>query len=193
MWLDNTYIGWFCVLFTELIFITLMVLYCMERNSFSSSHLGRWWKKYIVMLMLILPVIVYGYHFRENDWSSSPSDWGAFGDYIGGVYSVVLTIVLVYVTYTMNRKNDERKECKKAIKDIYKMILELNTSNIDLEQIHKIIRSIDANSLHMSSEMSNKLIREMDYYICVAADMGLIDLAKEEKIKAMLRFYYNES
>ena len=191
MWLDNTYAGWFVVLICELFVITLCVYYSTKGKSLFYFHLKNNWRKYLIILILLFPIILYVFNFREYEWSTEPADWGTFGDYIGGVYSVVLTLALVYVTYMMNRKNDEVRECKRAIKEIYTMVLELDSGNIEVEHIHKIIRCSDANSLHLSSEIYNRLIKEMDYYICIASDRKNIDLKKEAQIKDILKKYYN--
>ena len=65
----------------------------------------------VTVLISLSPIILYISNFKNYSLSKEPADWGTFGDYIGGIYSVVLAVVLVYVTYTINRKNDELKEC----------------------------------------------------------------------------------
>lgn len=192
MWLDNTYIGWTYMLVIELLAIGIIVIYSIKDKYMSIARVKKNWRKYTIISVLIIPIAIYILHFSRNDWSYEPADWGSFGDFIGGVYSVILTILLVYVTYTIERKSEEVKECRNAIKEIYRMVLEIDSQNINIDYIHKIIRCIEANSLHLSNTIYDNLIREMDYYICVAGDKNKIDLKKEQKIKDMLKFYYNE-
>lgn len=70
-------------------------------------------KKYhlwVMAVVLCIPILCYIINFASYGVSGNVSDWAAFGDYIGGVYSVVLTIVLVYVSYSLNKKaKRERK------------------------------------------------------------------------------------
>lgn len=160
---------------------------------------GKWlrikqnWVKGVVLLLLIfMPIMVYVFRFSGTGFSDNPADWGTFGDYIGGVYSVVLTIVLVYVTHVINKRDNESNECKKAIKEIYCMITQIDTSKINLDLIHQIYRCIDANSLHLRKDIREKMIREMDYYVCVARDPKMLDGGREERFKEVLKIYYNE-
>lgn len=191
MWLDNTYIGWLVILVLELIFLIPFTFYCMERKSFFNLHFKNSVIKFLIISALLSPIILYISNFKNYSLSKEPADWGTFGDYIGGIYSVVLAVVLVYVTYTINRKNDELKECKRAIKEIYTMISKIDSQNIDINYIHKIIRCIDSNSLHLSNDISSKIINEIDYYICVAGDINMIDLKRERQIKDLIKRYYN--
>ena len=72
-------------------------------------------------VVLCIPILCYIINFASYGVSGNVSDWAAFGDYIGGVYSVVLTIVLVYVSYSLNKKSEKEKEKLRAIHEIYSM------------------------------------------------------------------------
>lgn len=56
----------------------------------------------LMIIVLLLPLIMYCYNFRELDLSSSTTDWGTFGDYIGGSIGSVITLIgfiYIYKTY----------------------------------------------------------------------------------------------
>lgn len=189
---------WFCEMkwlvllgFIELSFIICMVMATVENPTKWLSIKKHWWK-FALMILFCLPIIIYVYNFGGRRFSENPADWGTFGDYVGGVYSVVLTLALVYVSYTINRKTEENKECKKAIKEIYTIVSKIQSVDVNLEEVHGILRCIDENSLHLSKEVREKLIHEMDYYICIANNKSLINGKTEERIKDVLKQLYNE-
>lgn len=82
-----------------------------------------------VLLILLVPLIgillPYIYTFSNATLSTNPTDWGVFGDYIGGIlnpiFSLINIILLVYLTYLVSKKDDERafEEIKyKAYKEL---------------------------------------------------------------------------
>ena len=67
-----------------------------------------------VVLLAISPIIVYCITLRRFGFAESSSDFGIFGDYIGGTIGTIvgaISIYLVYITYTSQvkfaRKQDE--------------------------------------------------------------------------------------
>lgn len=67
-----------------------------------------------VVLLAISPIIVYCITLRRFGFAESSSDFGVFGDYIGGTIGTIvgaISIYLVYITYTSQvkfaRKQDE--------------------------------------------------------------------------------------
>lgn len=70
--------------------------------------------KYLYCIIASIPLITYILNFANYKISDDPEKWAFFGDYIGGVYSVVLTCILTYLMYQLNKKDEQRKEniCK---------------------------------------------------------------------------------
>lgn len=55
--------------------------------------------------------------FRDAQWSTSPADWGVFGDYVGGVLSVLLSAFgLAALIYTLKIQSDAIEIQNEAIK-----------------------------------------------------------------------------
>lgn len=78
--------------------------------------------KFVVSLpfigLFILAILLLAYKLMFNGWfSSDQSDWGAFGDFIGGVLNPILSVLTLFVlalAYVMQR--EELKETKEALK-----------------------------------------------------------------------------
>lgn len=59
-----------------------------------------WINKNILWLSLvvfIIPIGIYWLQFRTAGMSNDPEKWAQFGDYVGGVYSVLVTILAIYL------------------------------------------------------------------------------------------------
>ena len=64
---------------------------------------------YIGIAAIVLLCLCLGFYFR----SDNPSHWGSFGDYIGGVGSVVLSIAVFFYTYQVNKRVEEERQDEK--------------------------------------------------------------------------------
>lgn len=63
----------------------------------------------LFITLLILPLIVFIIKFKSSNISDSISDWAAFGDYIGGLANIVISvtslIVLSFLTYIVSKQS----------------------------------------------------------------------------------------
>ena len=50
------------------------------------------------ILLTIAPLIFYLFKFGSLTFSADKSDWGTFGDYIGGTLNPLLTLINICVT-----------------------------------------------------------------------------------------------
>src|SRR5689334_17213196 len=69
----------------------------------------------IVMVLLILAVLApYMIHFRNSCLSNKPSDWGTFGDYMGGIlnpiFALINILVLLYLTFRIAQLESDRSQ-----------------------------------------------------------------------------------
>lgn len=147
--------------------------------------------KYILLcIILIVPVVFYIVCFYNNSLSDNPADWGTFGDYIGGIYSVVLTIVLAYITYSLGKRDEDVRLQKQEIKKMYSIIKSLNSSNVNIDKVNELTRLINDNELILPNKLYDKLIRISDYYKVVACNPAQIDVVLEDEIVFLLKRYY---
>jgi hypothetical protein len=77
-------------------------------------------KKNFFVIIVFTCVILCGYAFykyyiafHNNGISKKPTDWGTFGDYIGGIVGTILSffsVVLIYLTYTSQVENSRLQQ-----------------------------------------------------------------------------------
>lgn len=85
--------------------------------------------KYIYCIIAAIPIVVYLLNFMGHSISNNPEQWAFFGDYIGGVYSVVLTCILTFLMYQLNKKDEYNRERLCIIKDLYSNIRKFENTN----------------------------------------------------------------
>lgn len=184
-------IGYFIIIIAFTSFAILQYCNC----EIMRSLLGKI-KKYKLALLIIataiFPIFAYWLQFHKYGISHDTSDWGTFGDYIGGVYSVVLTIVLAYITYIINKRDLHQKEKREIIKSIYKQVSNLQSDQIDINKVNELTSYIIGNELVLSPTIFYRLIRITDYYKVVANDSSQINISHEQNIMELLKSYYNE-
>lgn len=74
---------------------------CEQKVDRKMKRIGTYtWIAAIVLLCLCLVFFC----------SNNPTYWGSFGDYIGGIGSVVLSIVVFLYTYQTNQRAEEKKK-----------------------------------------------------------------------------------
>lgn len=90
------------------------VLFLDIKRFFNQRHLLR--NIIIVGIICILvPILLFIYNFKGQQLSANISDWGVFGDFMGGILNPILSLLslalLTYITILLGRKSNE--EAKK--------------------------------------------------------------------------------
>jgi len=148
-------------------------------------------KRLAMVLLFIAPVIVYVVKFRHYTISENPSDWADFGSYIGGIYTVVVTIFAIYLTRYLEKKDLERKKAKEAIGSIFEQISKIDYSNVNMNLVKKLLRLINQNELYLPRYMYDKLLDLHDDYVVAKEEPHKFDLQKEKKTKQQLKSLYD--
>lgn len=71
------------------------------------TNLKAEWRLIVAAILFLLPVIAYVANFWKFPLSVSASDWGAFGDYFGGVSGVLATVMVVFYQVRLQAKMNE--------------------------------------------------------------------------------------
>ena len=66
-------------------------------------------------LLFLLPIIIFIIEFHSYTLSNDTANWGDFGDYIGGIYSISITLLAVFLTFYLTKKDEKRKKRIEAI------------------------------------------------------------------------------
>lgn len=69
-----------------------------SKNNLLDTIKSYWW----VIVLMLLPFIVYLLVFYDRPISYDTSDWGAFGNYYGGIIGII-PVFLLYITYREQR------------------------------------------------------------------------------------------
>lgn len=151
-------------------------------------------KKYICLTIIaLIPIIIYIINFGESSISKDPEKWAFFGDYIGGVYSVVLTCVLTFIMYQLNKKDEKSKEKKDFVKSLLCNINEFNnsTTNLNLDKVDEFRKLIINNEFIIDESLFRTLIDIGDYYLSLCSDISNRDIERESRIKRFLKELYD--
>ena len=99
-------------------------------------------KKYgiFVILIIILPVAIYIWHYWGTSLSSQTQDWGSFGNYFC-MGTGIVSVILLYITYCEQR----RANCISQFEQLFNV--QCNTikerlypSQGDMEQINRLLQ-----------------------------------------------------
>ncbi len=147
------------------------IAYWVKRRFFDWK---RWIGGAIVIVVFVLPILVYFVNFHSG-FSNDHSDWSAFGDYIGGVYSVIVAILLFYLTINANFSAEKRNEKKEALKEIYEYIVDVSEEEANSENRRTLRKLAQKKRLYISEDLYKGIIEFADYYIELEYDRSKRD------------------
>ena len=129
-----------------------------------------WYDKWLVLgcLSLFIPLGFYIYSFASNGLSDDTEKWAQFGDYIGGTYSVLLSVFVIYIARKLTKKDEKVNKEKNAVDLIFQQIIKIERC-VDFHQktqaVNKMLRMIDTHQLHISDEIRTSIEELGDYYL----------------------------
>ena len=150
----------------------------------------------LVFIALVL-LIEYFIHFH-NGFSNNSEDWSNFGQFISGVFSIVLSfinlLILIYIAYTASKGDQHRWETDLRIanfKDLLKEIGKVNaqtTSGVDISNLKEFLEVTDLNNYYYLEgkeeialqTIQEKLIKTLDDLFNSIIDSSL-DIEKNGK------------
>ena len=69
----------------------------------------------ILLGILLIPIIIYSINFHDHYISMDSTDWGTFGDFIGGITNPIIGIVNVLVLIYLTLKISEIEKINRGI------------------------------------------------------------------------------
>ncbi len=90
----------------------------------------------IVLFILVVPIVLifayFSFTFKGQSLSQNISDWGSFGDYIGGttapLVSIITLFVTVFIAYEISHLEEKRTEKNRKFEE------ERNAKNLEFEE-----------------------------------------------------------
>jgi hypothetical protein len=149
------------------------------------------WRKIIFILVLIAPVLCYSIRFRKYPISDNPSDWADFGSYIGGIYTLLVTFLAIYLTRHLERRDIEWKKSKTAVGELYEQISRIDYKNVDMRSVSKLLRLVKQYQLYIPVDVYDNLVSLRDDYVEAKTEPEKFDIKKEQQIKSRLKKLYD--
>lgn len=147
-----------------------------------------------VFIITALPIVLYIINFgnsKKYALSDDPADWGAFGDYFGGVYSVIVAVFVIYLARKLNKEDNKRNEIINAAKQLYQQIIQVENSKYNLNSITKLQRDVIKYEMYIPEKMTNELMELADMYVLVNNDNGAYDLKLKNQVLSDLKYIYD--
>ena len=145
----------------------------------------------VLALVLIAPIVFYVAMFHGHSFSEDPSAWGSFGDYFGGIYSVIVTILAVYLANLLSKKNDSSKRKKDAIEEITEQIKSIEKGDsIDIRRVNRFLRLVHSSRLYFPDTFEQSLLDLYDEFIKNKDTKNLIDTHLVEDVRKQLKRLY---
>lgn len=144
----------------------------------------------LIALLMLLPIGIYIWHFHSYPISDNPADWGTFGDYIGGIYSVLVAILAIYISHHLEIRRKHQLLRIDAAKDLYNQILTVKKNNYNPKSIAKLQRLIGSSDLYLKPMILDKATALADNYLRHKSDNEEIDDdLQQETLQELERIY----
>ena len=138
----------------------------------------------VIVGLLISPLVFYICVFNGG-FSDDYGAWSAFGDYVNGVYSVLLTIFIFILTQKITKLTERNAERRAALSDIYELVIDL-CSDVSMENSNKLQLYLNKARLFLLDDEYKKLMDFYDYSLSVSSSIMHRDISKEKEIKEFL-------
>lgn len=77
---------------------------------------------FFLLVIFIIPIVFYIINFKSAHISNLSSDWGTFGDFVGGITNPVIGIanalILIYLTLKISELDQKQKEKELKIREV---------------------------------------------------------------------------
>ena len=144
-----------------------------------------------VGIVACLPLGCYIWQFMNSSISADPNDWASFGSYVGGVYSVIVALLVVYIARYLTKKDEVTARRKKAVEVLYLQIIKVKIERVDERSVQKIFNLLEENKIYLSDSLYKEVKDLADYFLEVKGGSSVIDITREDRVKEHLRMIYN--
>lgn len=161
----------------------------------NESIMKKWQVILLCVAVLLAPIVCYYLKFRDYSISNNPSDWGVFGDYLGGiyggVYSVVVTILAFYLGRALAKKDSRKEMQRQAAETLIRQIKTIENNNYNLHSIKKLKKDINLNEIYIS-DMLDDLIALSDQFQMQKDGTGFVDVEMKDNLMSQLKDLYEQ-
>ncbi|HAQ18592.1 MAG TPA: hypothetical protein DCR40_05070 [Prolixibacteraceae bacterium] len=135
----------------------------------------------VMLISLIIPIFYFWLKFKSFNISSSISDWGNFGAYIGGIISPIISIysviILGYITYLLSKNSSEEnknlyilQKKLEAYEELMKYLPGIHQTPIKLQLqmeclSHILLEESNTISLEKYLHETDKILEHVDFFV----------------------------
>jgi hypothetical protein len=146
----------------------------------------------IMLLLLFIPIIFYVGTFSHSQISTTPSEWGTFGDYIGGLLNPIIGLcniaVLIFISYYVAKWENDRHKNEFIYKAYLNLADKLDSISLDdlsvdkLKDLHRFNKSFTFNQQFLFQGELNTIFQQRMGELSASITTIRIELEAEEKI-----------
>lgn len=136
--------------------------------------------------------------------SDDPADWGDFGDYLSGTYTIltlIATVAVVFIARGLAKRDQSIQERKKALETIFKQIITLEDSFGKPSQkggskqkqrtaLEKYVRLIGKNKLYIPKDLDGDLADINTVFSETLDENKGLNRTRIEQVKDNIRKHY---
>ena len=142
----------------------------------------------LVAVFVLLPIIIFLINFSSQSFSDEIEEWGAFGDYIGGIYSVYISIGLYLLSRKLGKTDERRNKQRLHIEKLYEIIRLINNDSTENAQLlNDFLNEIASAELYLSDDVIKRIIELQDNYALASKNPGDLDVELEKEVLCMLK------
>lgn len=146
---------------------------------------------YISVYILYLPASTYIAQFWDHPLSDDPVLWGVFGDFIGGTYNVLTSVLIAYISYRMSKFKTQNEKSKKAAKELLEQIQKLKSNNYHHHSLQKLLRIVKENKYNIDKMLEENILFLYDSYTCYKETQMPINKSLENVVISKLNSIVN--
>lgn len=110
---------------------------CKSKESTETAYI------YILFMVMISIIVIYGINFYSAPISDNPSNWGVLGDYFGGILNPIISFTaLIYLAKAYSSQKQELTETRRALEETAQY-------NLTISEIQKEQRTLMENTFKL--------------------------------------------
>ena len=142
----------------------------------------------LVAVFVLLPIVIFLINFSEQSLSDDIEEWGAFGDYIGGIYSVYISIGLFLLSRKLGKADERRNKQRLHIEKLYGMIRSINNNGtLNVSMFADFVNEIASAELYLSKNIIIRMINLQDNYAEASDNPEVLNMELETEVLGMLK------
>ena len=142
----------------------------------------------LVAVFVLLPIVIFLINFSEQSLSDDIEEWGAFGDYIGGIYSVYISIGLFLLSRKLGKEDERLNKQRLHIEKLYGMIRSINNNGtLNVSMFADFVNEIASAELYLSKNIIIRMINLQDNYAEASDNPEVLNMELETEVLGMLK------